>query len=252
MSTGRPSTASKSIGFLRRARRPNGLLRSRKRACGIATPLPIPVDPSSSRFRTASATRSGASCRLAAARRESSSSSWTLSSTRVSTIASFGERKLLMFICDPKQADLRYSGRRATTLQFWHSVGSAQPVTDAGFGQDVLGTVWLGLDLLPELADIDAQVLSVCEWGPQLTEQEPVCQDLAGMLDQDAQQFIFLGSEFHLGTAHLDDAPHEVDRQITDAEYRPLAVDLKLMAHRGTHAGKQLFHAERLGDVVVG
>src|SRR5665213_2439071 len=251
MSTGRPSTASKSIGFFRRARRPNGFLRSRKRACGIATPLPIPVDPSSSRFRTAFATRSGASRRLAAARRESSPSSWTLSSARVSTIASFGERKSLMFICDPKQADGRCSGRRATTLRFWHSVRGAQPVTDAGFGQDVLGTVWLGLDLLPQLADIDAQVLRVGQRIPQLTKQEFVRQNLAGVLDQDAQQFVFLGSEPHLGATHLDDAPHKVDRQIADTEYRPLAVDLKLMAHRGAHAGEQLLHAEGLGNVIV-
>ena len=48
MSTGCPSTALKSIGSLNRAIIPNGRFTCSSRTCGIATPLPTPVDPSSS------------------------------------------------------------------------------------------------------------------------------------------------------------------------------------------------------------
>ena len=50
----------------------------------------------------------------------------------------------------------------------------------------------------------------------------------------------------------LDDAAHEVDREIAGAEDRPLAVHLKLVTQRRPHAREQLIHAERLGDVIVG
>ena len=44
----------------------------------------------------------------------------------------------------------------------------AQPIADAGFGQDVLRPLGIGLDLLPELAHIDPQILRVGQLVPQL------------------------------------------------------------------------------------
>ena len=46
--------------------------------------------------------------------------------------------------------------------------------------------------------------------------------------------------------------PDAVDGSFADAEHRPFAVDLELMAQRGTHARQQLVHTKRLGDVIVG
>src|SRR5438034_11039108 len=45
--------------------------------------------------------------------------------------------------------------RRLDPSEVW-SVRRAQPVSDAGLGQHELWTFRIGLDLLPELADIDA------------------------------------------------------------------------------------------------
>jgi hypothetical protein len=42
-------------------------------------------------------------------------------------------------------------------------VRGAQPVADPGFRQDVLWLLGVGLDLLAELADVDAQILGVGE-----------------------------------------------------------------------------------------
>jgi len=54
-------STAKSSGFSKRATMPNGLLRPGIRECGIATPEPTPVDPSSSRFRISAETTCGSS-----------------------------------------------------------------------------------------------------------------------------------------------------------------------------------------------
>ena len=77
-------------------------------------------------------------------------------------------------------------------------------------------------------------------------------QHLAGMLNQEAQQLIFLRRELHLLAAALDDPAHEIDRQVAKLEDRPLALHLELMPERRADACQQLLHAEGLGHVVVG
>ena len=61
-----------------------------------------------------------------------------------------------------------------------------------------------------------------------------------------------MGESFTSLSRDLDDAAHEIDREIADPEDRPLAMHLQLMAQRRPHAREQLVHAERLGDVIVG
>jgi len=50
------------------------------------------------------------------------------------------------------------------------SVRRPQPVADAGLRQNIVRALGIGFDLLPELADIDAQVLCVGEVVPQFAE----------------------------------------------------------------------------------
>ena len=73
MSTGSPSMASKSMPWRRRAKSANGALRLGSRAWGSATPLPTPVDPSSSRLAISRTTSSAAKPVSAAASVESCS-----------------------------------------------------------------------------------------------------------------------------------------------------------------------------------
>ena len=63
-------------------------------------------------------------------------------------------------------------------------VGRAQTVADAGLGEDILRTLRIGFDLLPQLPHIDAQILRVGQIIPKLAEQEFMRQHLAGMLNQ--------------------------------------------------------------------
>src|SRR5262249_17274895 len=126
------------------------------------------------------------------------------------------------------------------------SIGRAQPIADSGLGEDVVRPLGIGLDLLPQLPHVDPQILRVGEIVPQRAEQEPVGEHLAGVLHQHAQEIVLLGRELHLAVAHLDDAPHQVDRKVAGPEDRALAVRLQLVAQGGAHAGEQLVHAERL------
>src|SRR5262249_8744106 len=86
----------------------------------------------------------------------------------------------------------------------------------------------------------------------QLRQQELVRENLARVLNEGAQEIVFFRRKVHLLVADLDDAPDEIDGQITGPEYWPFTMDLKLVAQRGSHPRKQFVHSERLGDVIVG
>src|ERR1700752_1248446 len=106
------------------------------------------------------------------------------------------------------------------------SIGGAQPVTDSGFCEDVMRALGIGFDLLPKLADIDAQILRVGEIAPQLAQQEFVGKNLAGMLHKHTKQFVFFWRKFDFFIANFDDPPHQIDREVVDAKERPLAMSL--------------------------
>ena len=55
-------------------------------------------------------------------------------------------------------------------------------------------------------------------------------EHLSRMLHHDAQQLVFLRRELHLFTAHLDDAPDQIDGKIVKLEDRPFALNLELMS----------------------
>src|SRR5262249_12620943 len=252
-STGPPSMASNSVALASRASSANGFLTPASRACGSAMPPPVPVDPSASRWSSALDTVSGARSSLAAASRASSASKRRLSDARRSITTSDGARKSAISIAGSSntvaQAD-RACSNSGTTARA--SVGRSQAVADPRLRQDIMRTLGIGFDLLPQLPHIDAQILRVREVIPQLAEQELVGEHLAGVLHQRAQKLVFLGGQFYLLVTHLHDAPYQVDREVAGAEDRTLPVHLQLMAQRRAHAGEQFVHAERLGDVVVG
>src|SRR5262249_28275750 len=148
------------------------------RACGIATPPPVPVDPNSSRLRISAEICSGAKSRALAARRASSCNKRVLWDARRSTCASAGARNFLMSIAGAAER------QPSLQLMLWR----AQTIADAGFRQHILRALGIGFDLLSQLSHIDAQVLRIGEIVPQLAEQEFMGQHLARMLHQHAQE----------------------------------------------------------------
>ena len=97
------------------------------------------------------------------------------------------------------------------------------------------------LDLLPDLADVDAQVLHIGQAVPNLLQQETMGQYLAGMLNQDAQDIVFLRRELYLLPGHLHDTLDEIDGELTDLEHRLFPVALQPVA-QGDAAGQRLAH----------
>ena len=110
----------------------------------------------------------------------------------------------------------------------------------------------IGLDLLPELAHVDAQILCVGQLIPQFAEKELVSQHFTGMLHQHAQEIVFLRRQLHVLVSSLDNTSDQVDRKSADAKDRALSVHLQLMPQSCAHAGQKLIHSERLGHIIVG
>src|ERR1700730_5958120 len=98
------------------------------------------------------------------------------------------------------------------------AVVDAKSIADAGLGEEILRPLRVRLDLLAQLAHVDAQVLCVGEVAPQLLEQKTVGEDLADAVNPQAQQLVFLGRELDLLLAGPDDPAHQIDRQLADAE----------------------------------
>src|SRR6266436_5183735 len=132
------------------------------------------------------------------------------------------------------------------------SVCCAQAISDPCLRQDVPRTFRICLDLLPELSDINTKILWVREVIPQFPQQKSVRQHLAGMLNEHAQELVFLRRQLDLLVADLDDAPYQIDREIADTKNRTFSLNVKLMPKCGAHPGKEFIHAERLRHIVVG
>src|SRR5579875_3043579 len=202
----------------------------------MATPEPTPVEPKISRSSTGSRMACGSEPSAWAARRASSCRSWAL----------FPARRLIT--CSGLISSTISIGR----LLWGGIIGQAEPVSDAGLGDDMVRALRFDLDLLPQRADIDAQILDVGFSAPDFAQNEAMSQYLAGMRNKQTQDVVLARREFHLLSADGHDSPHEIDRQIAAAKDRLLALLLKPMALGGANSGKQLVDPEWLGDVVVG
>src|SRR5262245_20735791 len=108
------------------------------------------------------------------------------------------------------------------------------------------------LDLVPELADVNAESLRIDRRGPELIEKEAMREHLSRMLYHDSKQVIFLWRELDFLAAHFDDTTYQIDGQIAKFEDRMLALYVELVPQRRPDAGEQFLHAERLGHVIVG
>src|SRR6266478_10073304 len=144
------------------------------------------------------------------------------------------------------------AGMTAEIVEDHGSICCAQAISDPGLRQDVLRTFRIRLDLLPELSDINTKILWVREATPQFPQQKSVRQHLAGMLNEYAQELVFLRRQLDLLIADLDDAPYEINREIADTKNRTFSLNVKLVPKCGAHPRKEFIHAERLRHVVIG
>src|SRR5258707_13692810 len=111
----------------------------------------------------------------------------------------------------------------------------AQTVSDPRFRQDVLRTFRTRLDLLPELPDINTKILWVREVIPQFPQQKSVRQHLAGMLNEHAQELVFLRRQLDLLAADLDIAPDKFTLKMATPKNRTFPLHGKLFPRRAAH-----------------
>jgi predicted metal-binding membrane protein len=111
-----------------------------------------------------------------------------------------------------------------------------QPIADTGLRKNILRLCGVRFDFVSELPDIDAEILRVNVCGPKFLEKELMGQNLACVLNQKTQQLILLRRKLDLLAAALDDATHEIDRQVAELENWTLALHLELMLERRADA----------------
>src|SRR5262249_31314780 len=197
-----------------------------------------------------------AKLRAEAARAANSSSKRLLSDALALTKASVGKRKSLMSMTECLSPMSIATTGDARVLVSWMDqchrlVRCTQTISDSCFGEDIVWTFGIRLDLLPELPNVYTKILRVRQVIPQFPQQESVRAHLAGMLNKHAQEFVLLGRQLHLRVAYLDDAPYQIDRQIANAKNWTLSLNVELMTKCGAHPGKQFIHAEGLRHIVV-
>src|SRR5262249_9795492 len=97
---------------------------------------------------------------------------------------------------------------------------SIEPVADPWLGENVTRVRRVGLDLLSQLSNEDAQILSLFSviTAPNRTEQRMVSQDFVCVPDKVSHQFTFLGRQAELLVTLGRGMGSEVDAKITSFE----------------------------------
>ena len=108
-------------------------------------------------------------------------------------------------------------------------------------------------DLLPKLADVDAQILGVLSVrrSPDRREDLFVCDDTPGMLSEEGEQFEFLRREFKLRAGTRCAMPHRINLEIADMQNGDFRLALHAMPQCRAHAREKLTDIERLVDIIV-
>src|SRR5664280_906596 len=75
-----------------------------------------------------------------------------------------------------------------------------KPVSDARFGHDITRSGWISFDFPPQVADVDPQEMGIflivsAFAAPDGLDQLLMGHDLPGVLDEDAQDIVFGGSQ---------------------------------------------------------
>jgi len=112
------------------------------------------------------------------------------------------------------------------------------------------------LELVPELGHVNPQVVGLPDRvdPPDFLQQLPMGNDFARLLYQGLQQTILVRRQVNFLTPKEDLPPPQIHPQ---AVFDELGIFLTRfgtggMPQRDPHPGKELFHTERFGQVVVG
>src|SRR4030095_6301478 len=113
----------------------------------------------------------------------------------------------------------------------------------------MLGTGRVGLQLPPQLSDVDPEVLCLVQivWSPNLVQQLTLGYDLSRVLDQHLQQPILVGRQMNVITGDFDGALFQIDFDSPESHNGAVGRGCSGAPQRGTNARKQFSDAEGLG-----
>ena len=132
--------------------------------------------------------------------------------------------------------------------------GVAQPVADARLGDQVLRPRRVGLELGPDVGDVDAQVVGLLRRTPGPTPRAAAgggSPAAPGAGRARARRSNSIGVRWTSSPAAHDPPVEQVDHELADPQLRA-AAGVGRPPHHRAQAGQQLVGAERLGDVIVG
>ena len=129
----------------------------------------------------------------------------------------------------------------------------AEPVSDAGIGEDEPRSAWMFFDLFPELANEDTQVLSLIHvrLSPDFLKQHAMGKHFPGMFNHVFQEIIFGGSQSDRLTLETHLPSVEVHRETPCDKDRSRACSTGGPPQQGSYPSEELFHPEWLRHIVV-
>src|SRR6266446_1402560 len=129
-----------------------------------------------------------------------------------------------------------------------------ETIADPGFGKDVARAGRFGLDLLSQLTNKNAEILSLLRVvaAPHRAEQLPMREHFAGITNKVDHQIVFFRRHVDVRVLQRDRAAIEIDAKVSRFEYLRTAVVCRGAPQRGANPRQQLIHAERFRNVIIG
>src|ERR1700730_19399255 len=128
-----------------------------------------------------------------------------------------------------------------------------QPIADAELRQQNLGSIWINLDFLSQLAHEDSQVLGIIDVSlpPYRLEQVLVSYDFSWVLSEHLEQTIFFGREIKAFTLQFYRSSREVDDEPIQSQRTFTILALALTPQHNLRPRQQFRHEKRLHDIIV-
>src|SRR5579863_1188395 len=130
-----------------------------------------------------------------------------------------------------------------------------ETIAHTAFGQDISGMSRVPLDLLPQIGDVQSEVVRfVAVFAtPHFGEQRLVRQQAPGVVDQMIEQAVLGWAQNHLLSAYPHFTTRKVDAQIivnNDFSFTGGGWHKRATQER-SDAGKEFWRAKRFGEVIV-
>src|ERR1700730_16865792 len=127
------------------------------------------------------------------------------------------------------------------------------PIADAELRQQNLGSIWINLDFLSQLAHEDSQVLRIVDVSlpPHRFEQVLVSYHFSWVLGEHLEQTILFGRKIKAFAVQFHRSSCEVDDESIQSQRTFTVLALALTPQHNLRPRQQFRHEKRLHDIIV-